>query len=120
MRRHLHQPTANDGKLIDIFFWGTTKDSKPDPRDFVKENKEAVHRLALAGVLMNGETIASYRGIAMCRMPNCKVGLGSSDLAAFGYRFPQGCEHYVLMHNVWVPGCDELLGLAIKEVRNAR
>lgn len=119
MRRHLHQPTANDGKLKDIFFWSDSKDPKKDkdPKDFVVSGIPALKRLALAGILMNGETLAKYRGIAHCRMPNCTVGLGSSDLAAFGYRFPQGAEHYVLMHNVWVPGADGLLELALKELK---
>lgn len=100
-------------KLKPIFFW--SEDNKPE--DFIVHGIPALKRLALAGVLMGGEMIASYRGMARCRMPICGAMLGSQDWATFGYMFPNGCEHYVLAHNVWVKGCDELLELALTEMK---
>lgn len=100
-------------KLKPIFFWDDTH----KPQDFIVSGIPALKRFALAGVLARGKMIASYRGIALCRMPNCKEGLGSQDWAAYGYKFPNGCEHYVLKHGVWLPDCDDLLEAALSELR---
>jgi hypothetical protein len=100
-------------KLKPIFFW----DDAHKPEDYVVNGIPALKRLALAGVLMSGEMIASYRGLAKCKMPKCASAIGSQDWATHGYKFPDGCEHYVIVHGVWVPGCDDLLELALVDMK---
>lgn len=101
MGRLFEDRQRKDDNLTPIFFWS----DEHKPQDYIVSGIPALKRLALAGVLMGGEMIASYRGLAICRMPKCKYMIGSQDWEAFGYKYPNGCEHYVLYHNIWVPGC---------------
>jgi hypothetical protein len=48
-----------------------------------------------------------WDGDANCRI--CGVVLGSKNIGGWGMVWPQKCEHYVLEHDVWVPGLDRLI-----------
>lgn len=51
---------------------------------------------------------------AICRI--CDAALGNRDFFGHGFIWPEGAEHYVLVHSVWTPECDEMLAA----VRRAR
>ena len=101
-----------------MFFWS---EEKP-PMKFVDDSKYAQQRLTLAGALRMGKVLNSFRGMARCRFPQCGEVLGSQDLVFKGldknYIYPSKCEHYVLMHNVWVPEADEFLVAVEKKLTN--
>jgi hypothetical protein len=101
--------------LKKIFFWS----DEHLPGNCITDAIPSLKRLALAGVLMGGDEVNSYRGLALCRMPKCGQFLGSQDLTAYGYMFPSRCEHYVLQHGVWLPECEDLLELALGSIRRS-
>jgi hypothetical protein len=63
--------------------------------------------LTAIAVLRAGEVLERYLGYADCRI--CGQTLGTKDLTAFDFVWPEGAEHYIMVHGVWVPGMDELL-----------
>ena len=50
-------------------------------------------------------------GFANCRI--CGANLGSRDVTAFGFVWPEKAEHYILDHDVWTPDCMRLLQRAL-------
>jgi hypothetical protein len=65
-------------------------------------------------VLQNGEDAhpgVQLKGSASCRL--CDEMLGSGNLNAFGFVWPEKADHYVTAHDVWTPGCEELLRAAL-------
>lgn len=58
----------------------------------------------------------SYLGWANCRI--CGERLGTRDLFGNGFVWPEGANHYVLIHKVWTKECDEMLA-AIRRARRA-
>lgn len=126
--KHVAAPTARD-KLLPIMFWGTafavpTADrpsamlvglfvgmftgAMPNiqPKDCVRRDPRA-RRDLVAKLLASGKVIESYFGYAECRM--CGAQLGSRDFGGWDHLWPEKAEHYVLEHDVWVPGLDRLI-----------
>jgi len=91
------------GEPTPMLFWS------PDapPHAFVRTDIPDERRQALAAVLKHGRVDTQYRGLAACRV--CQRMLGSADLIAYDMIYPQGAEHYITVHGVWTPACDELL-----------
>jgi len=87
-----------------ILFWGMLRGERP--QDFVRTDISAERRSALAAVLSAGTIAIAYLGFANCRI--CHSRLGTCDLGAFGFVWPQQAEHYILAHQVWTPDCDRL------------
>ena len=77
------------------------------PKDHVRHDVPRQAREELAGTLEQGNVLMTYRGSAACRI--CGARLGSQDLFAHGFVWPQKAEHYVLVHDVWTKECDALL-----------
>jgi hypothetical protein len=98
-----------------LLFWGM--DAGKRPQDFVRTDVPEESRQRLAVILSKGRILASYRGMASCRV--CKQMLGSCDMGAHGFVWPQEAQHYVLQHGVWTPECDELLHCVDKEYQKA-
>ena len=88
------------------------------PKDHIRTDVSRTDREALACALQirspenpeGGDVLMGYMGWADCRI--CGVQLGTQDLGRFGFVWPEGCEHYILAHDVWVPGLDFLLAAA--------
>jgi hypothetical protein len=92
------------------------------PRDHVRidvpwTDREELSRSLQLRSTMNptgGDVLASYFGSADCRM--CGQRLGTRDFFGYGFVWPEMADHYVVVHKVWTPGCDEMLAA----VRRAR
>lgn len=94
--------------LVDlIVILGTGRRPDPQPQQCVRTTIPRERRVAAADVLAAGAVIERYFGHANCRI--CGVELGSADLGGHGFVWPEKAEHYVLEHDVWVPGLDRLL-----------
>lgn len=96
-----------------ILFWRQGKAGEEDlpwPADFVDTTISAEKRRSIAAILMEGNVINSYRGMAKCRL--CREMLGSQDKSGHGFIWPSRAEHYVLKHDLWIPEFDEMLSLA--------
>jgi hypothetical protein len=127
--RHLPAPTARD-KLMPIMFWGnafevpeadrgsallvgalfglfTGRLPNIDPKNYVRVDIPRARRELAAGLLASGKVIESYFGDATCRI--CGAVLGNKDLGGWGHLWPEKADHYVLEHDVWVPGLDRLI-----------
>jgi hypothetical protein len=127
--KHAPAPTARD-RLMPIMFWGDAFAMPPadrgsallvglfvglftggmpniQPKDCVRPNIPRARRELAAKLLATGKVIESYFGEANCRM--CGVVLGNKDLGGWGHLWPEKAEHYVLEHDVWVPGLDRLI-----------
>ncbi len=87
-----------------ILFWGLLRGERP--QDFVRTDITLERRQALAATLAAGRTCIAYMRWANCRI--CGSHLGSKDLGAFGFVWPEKAEHYILTHGVWTPDCDAL------------
>jgi len=92
-------------ELQRILFWADIPGHRP--QDFVRSDVPEGVRDFLVHVLIEGESVASYKGSAKCRM--CSATLGSDDLSAYGFIWPQGAEHYIMEHAVWTPECELLI-----------
>jgi hypothetical protein len=79
--------------------------------DFVRTDISTERRQALAVILSAGRTTETYTGWASCRI--CHSRLGTRDLGAHGFVWPEMAGHYILVHGVWTPDCD-LLELAAR------
>lgn len=98
-----------------IFFWSDIRiDGLPVPGEHVRTDIDPTRAAKLVAILKSGSEICGYRGMAECRMPGCQCLIGSKDLGAHGFIWPQGCEHYVTHHSVWPPGADELIAASEK------
>jgi hypothetical protein len=86
-----------------LLFW-TPEDP---PQSFVRHDVPAGERALVAHALLRGWHVIACAGHANCRI--CGEALGSSDMAVHGMIYPQKAEHYLIEHDVWTPGCDELL-----------
>jgi hypothetical protein len=99
-----HDSPGPPRKVRRILFWGLLRGERP--RDFVLTDITTDRRQALAVVLMSGRAMEAYPGWANCRM--CGSELGTQDLGALGFVWPEKAEHYILAHGVWTPDCDRL------------
>jgi hypothetical protein len=100
----LTEALDQEGETADrILFWSARR----PPSRYVRVDIAADDRALVAVALRAGAVAMSYMGWADCRI--CGQPLGTSDLETHGLVFPEKAEHYVLEHDVWTPGCDELL-----------
>lgn len=128
--RELPAPTAKD-RLLPIMYWGhafdrsqgagqglsllvdvavtlfTGRTPNIQPIDCVKHGVPRSRRELAGRLLASGKVIDRSYGVANCRI--CGFELGSADLGAFGHMWPEKADHYVLEHDVWVPGLDRLI-----------
>jgi hypothetical protein len=86
-----------------LLFWSASN----RPQDFVRHDIPPEDRALVVYALVWGWKVRFYLGYADCRI--CGERLGTTDMAAHGMVYPQKAEHYLLEHDVWTPGCDELL-----------
>lgn len=129
--RHL-PPLSPREKLYPIMFWGHAIERSPHPSDrginlltdialalvtgrapnyqpqhCVRTDVPRERRELAARLLASGKAFETYFGHAECRI--CGIELGCADMAGWGFLWPEKCEHYVLTHDVWVPGLDRLI-----------
>jgi hypothetical protein len=95
-----------------ILFWDDVAGRRP--QDFVRSDVEDKVRHFLARVLSEGETIEHYKGSTTCRI--CGAMLGSHDLSAYGFIWPEKAEHYILEHAVWTADCALLVERAATQM----
>jgi len=91
-----------------MLYWGDVPGERP--HDHIRHDVPDVHRRSVAFVLEHGKDVhpeMQAMGWANCRI--CGANLGSRDMAAFGFVWPEKAEHYLLAHNVWTPECSQLL-----------
>lgn len=91
-----------------MLYWGAGPHARP--QDHVRVDVTDAERRELAFVLEHGRDAhpkMQTKGWATCRI--CRDQLGSRDLTAFGFVWPERAEHYVLQHGVWTPECTALL-----------
>ena len=90
-----------------LMFWSLTH----RPQDFV--DGAGIARvppgdvLTAIAVLRSGEVFESWMGWADCRI--CGAHLGTKDMTAFDFVWPERAEHYIEAHGVWAPGMAELV-----------
>lgn len=95
-----------------MLYWGTVPGERP--HDHVRSDVPDLARKQVAFLLQNGQDAhpgTHAMGWANCRI--CGAQLGSGDLTAFGFVWPERAEHYVLAHGVWTPECEQLLRAAL-------
>lgn len=102
------KPDQGLAMLVGLFMTALTgRVPNPEPQKCVRPDIPTDRRELAARLLKNGTVVERYFGHANCRI--CGEQLGSADLGGFGMVWPEGCEHYVLRHGVWVPGLDRLI-----------
>lgn len=90
-----------------MLYWGDSTGQRP--QDHVRDIPDAVREAAVF-ILKNGRDAhpgMRLKGWADCRI--CGAQLGSGNLTAFGFVWPEKAEHYILAHRVWTPECAQLL-----------
>jgi len=95
-----------------MLYWGESVGERP--HDHVHSDVPIVARKQVAFVLRHGRNAhpgTNLKGWATCRI--CEKDLGSGNLTAFGFVWPERAEHYVLKHDVWTPECSMLLRHAL-------
>jgi hypothetical protein len=95
-----------------MLYWGRASGERP--HDHIRSDVPEVSRRSVAFILQNGKDAhpsTQAMGWASCRI--CGANLGSRDLTAFGFVWPEKAEHYILAHGVWTPGCTILLQHAL-------
>lgn len=102
MRRRASAPTR------EIMFWS---ESSP-PSKFAGRLRDVPPGDALLAisVLRAGRPVQAYLGWADCRI--CGATLGTQDMGALGFVWPEKAEHYVEAHEVWTPELGELVAAA--------
>ena len=91
-----------------MLYWGSAPGERP--HDHVRRDVPTLGRGQVTFVLQNGADAhpgIQAKGSANCRI--CGAQLGSGDLTAFGFVWPEKADHYVTAHGVWTPECDQLL-----------
>jgi hypothetical protein len=96
----LHRATHEYPRLL---YW---TDTDP-PQSFIRHDVSPGDRALVAHALTRGWAVLAYGGNASCRI--CGEVLGDADKAVHGMIYPSKAEHYLIEHDVWTPGCDELL-----------
>jgi len=83
------------------------------------DREELARALQLRSTMnpIGGDVLMSYMGWADCRM--CGQKLGTRDFFGYGFVWPELADHYVLVHKVWTPECDELLAAVRRSRRRA-
>ena len=84
-------------------FWTPDK----PPTNYIRTDVPTADRGMVIGALTSGRPIEYYLGWGICRI--CGVVLGTADMEVHDLVYPEGAEHYLLEHQVWTPGCEELL-----------
>lgn len=95
-----------------MLYWGRSAGERP--QDHVRGDIPSGQRRAVVFILQNGRDAhpsMQAMGWANCRI--CGADLGSRDLTAFGFVWPEKAEHYLLAHDVWTPDCALLLKHAL-------
>lgn len=95
-----------------MLYWGQSAGDRP--QDHVRDDVPAVQRRSVAFILQNGRDAhpsVGTMGWASCRI--CGANLGSRDLTAFGFVWPEKAEHYIVAHDVWTPECTQLFQRAL-------
>lgn len=92
------------GATREILFWSKTY----RPHDFI--NRPNPRADIAVQILRNPKNKMGYMGFALCRI--CDAHLGSHDFAAHGFVWPQGAEHYIIAHQLWIPELDDLIAAA--------
>lgn len=91
-----------------MLYWGDALGERP--HDHVQHAVPDEQRRSVAFVLAHGKDAhpqTQAMGWADCRI--CGTKLGSRDMTAFGFVWPEKAEHYLLAHHVWTLECAELL-----------
>ena len=97
--------------LRPILYWKEVRDGSvikdgPDPHDFTNVAVDQRRCERVVYVIASAPSVEAWRGWANCRI--CGAHLGSHDLAAFGFIFPEFSEHYLIKHGLWMPELDDL------------
>jgi hypothetical protein len=95
-----------------MMYWSDALGERP--HDHVRRDVPDAHRRAVAFILKHGKDAhpeTQAMGWASCRI--CGVNLGSRDMTAFGFVWPEKAEHYVTAHGVWTPECSAILQRAL-------
>jgi hypothetical protein len=74
----------------------------PNPQNFVDPTWDVVERSLVAQHLEGGDLYTRYRGLSRCRF--CEKHNGSAEYTDGVYVWPEGLAHYVLAHDVRLPG----------------
>jgi hypothetical protein len=93
------------------------------PKDHIRTDVPWADREELARALqlrstmnpIGGDILMGYMGWADCRI--CGARLGTQDLFGHGFVWPEKADHYVLVHKVWTPECDEMLAVVRRSRR---
>jgi hypothetical protein len=93
------------------------------PRNHIRHDVSPTDRLELSRALQirsvtnptGGEVLMGYMGYAECRI--CGKRLGTRDFYGNGFVWPELAEHYIIAHQVWTPGCSELLAAVRRSQR---
>lgn len=91
-----------------LMFWSNTH----RPKDYVSGTARVAPGdvLTAIAVLRSGEVFERWMGFAECRI--CGETLGTKDMTAFDFVWPEKAEHYIEVHGVWAPGLDHLVAAA--------
>ena len=93
---------------VPIMFWSS--DSWPQDYEDAARHVSAGRVGRVVEILKEGSRVIRYRGAARCRI--CGRLLGSSSMVGFGFVWPEGAEHYVSEHGVWMEVLDTLVETA--------
>lgn len=86
-----------------LLFWSAER----PPQRFIRPDVPPADRTAVIDALRGGRKVAFWMGWAQCRI--CAKPLGSADMLVCDMVYPERADHYLSEHEVWTPGCDELL-----------
>lgn len=97
----------------------------PEPQDMVDPHWRPDERVLIGSYLRTGKVAQQWKGFAVCRLCAPSTGLGSCDLTDGEWVWPEGLEHYVEEHGLFLP--DEFIDsmrrhkwmvlISLKEVR---
>lgn len=88
--------------LRNVGYWKTEEHlDYPEPADLIDFSWSEASRCDVANYLTHGLIAGSWAGIAKCRI--CKTSLGFRDLSDGVFVWPEGLDHYVLVHAVRLP-----------------
>jgi hypothetical protein len=98
--------SSRETHLVLLLYWTEAY----RPQHFVGRADEVDAKLQkrVVAALKAGEVLVSYRGPSTCRI--CHRLLGSADLTDGTHVWPSRAEHYLIEHQVWVPGLENLVG----------
>lgn len=91
-----------------LMFWSHTR----RPQDYANKTTFVAPGdvLTAIAVMRSGEVLERWMGWAECRI--CGETLGTKDMTAFDFVWPEKAEHYIEAHGVWAPGVEQLVASA--------